>query len=155
MEAIEQATAIHNRLPTESNDDGKSPWETLFKETPDLSEIRIFGSHGYARKIGLQAQFAKKDLSKSKAIKCRYIGYEPGSRGHRLWTPSTNKVVCRNKVIFMEDLKPPSKSNPNPFNCDNRTKQFEDKTIIEKEDDADRKSYFEQCADKLVGLGVK
>ena len=55
----------------------------------------------------------------------------------------------------MEDLKPPSKSNPNPFNCDNRTKQFEDKTIIEKEDDADRKSYFEQCADKLVGLEVK
>lgn len=94
-EAVRTAAYIINRSPTESLE------VTLYRrwtgKTPDLSNMRIFGSIAYAKKL--------KPLKKldERSEKYTMLGYCPN--GYRLWDEQKRKIILRRDVIFNERRK--------------------------------------------------
>lgn len=92
-EAIKTATYIRNRVPTRS--DKKSAYERLFHKTPNLKNLKVFGSqcHSFINK-SLRKKFDKKSR------KCILIGYT--TNGYKLYELVTGKITYSRHVIFNE-----------------------------------------------------
>ena len=69
---------------------------------PDISYLRVFGCAGHT--LVLKDKRTHKMEANSEQL--IFVGYEPFSKGYRLWNPRTHKIVTSTDVIFDETLFP-------------------------------------------------
>lgn len=82
--AATTAAYLHNRTPN-TNTGAKTPQEILLNEKPSVGHLRVFGSWAFVH----VPQELRKKLD-HRAIKCRFVGYLPRSKGWQFWNPATN-----------------------------------------------------------------
>jgi hypothetical protein len=90
---------ITNRLPTKTAFGYQTPYEGVYKEIPDLSQLRVWGCKTYYK-------FPKAYLRKDFRDKC-YVGYlmgysEEGEVGYKVFIPDLNEVVVGVHCLFNE-----------------------------------------------------
>ncbi|CAB4038208.1 Retrovirus-related Pol poly from transposon TNT 1-94 [Paramuricea clavata] len=95
-EAINTAVYLRNRSPTTSLKE-ITPYECLFKQKPDVSNLRVFGCEAFAHIP--QKQRKKFDEKSRKAV---FIGYPEGTKGYKLYDPSTRKFIRSRDIVFVE-----------------------------------------------------
>ena len=102
-EAIICATYLRNRVHGGSAPKGKTPYEAMWNETPDLSHLRVFGCLAYA-KVTAPGQCKLEP----RAIKCIFLGYANEKKGYRLLDIARQKIVVASygDVIFEETVFP-------------------------------------------------
>ena len=71
-----------------------SPFEAWFKVKPDVSNLTVFGCKAFARVPGQQ----RKKLNK-KSVSCVFVGYPNNSKGYKLFSLETRKIVRSRDVI--------------------------------------------------------
>ncbi|MCO5556318.1 hypothetical protein L7F22_009865 [Adiantum nelumboides] len=101
MEAVACATHVLNRCPTRALKT-ITPYESWYDRKPSISYLRVFGCLAYAH-IPQQLRGKLDD----KAVKCIFVGYSSGSKGYRLYNPSTNKIFESRDLIFAETTAQP------------------------------------------------
>lgn len=92
-EAVNTANYIRNRCPTKSLN-GRTPYELWTGETPDISNLKEFGS----RVLFLNREPGRGKFE-PKSEEGIFLGYSEESKGYRVW--SQNK----RKVLTVRDLK--------------------------------------------------
>ena len=95
-EAIHIATYVHNRSPTSSLKD-VTPFERLFGQKPDVSNLRVFGCIAF--KHIPDAERSKLDR---KSSKCVFVGYPEGTKGYKLFDLEKKSFVRSRNIIFQE-----------------------------------------------------
>jgi deoxyuridine 5'-triphosphate nucleotidohydrolase len=93
--AIQHAAYVRNRLPHHTT--GKTPYENLTGDKPNLSGLRIFGSRIYARKPGKRR--AKLDDNSYKGY---FLGFTATDKNIRYIDEDTGKVKISTHAIFDE-----------------------------------------------------
>jgi len=99
--AVGAAVHVYNRTPTRAVN-----WRTPHEiwnagHIPDVSYFRIFGCKAY-----MHVPADKRRKLDSKSIATTFIGYEPGSKGYRLWDKNTRSVHLSRDVTFDESSFP-------------------------------------------------
>jgi hypothetical protein len=113
------ATAVHiyNRTPSRTLK-WRTPIETWNPgHVPDVSYFCIFGCKGY-----MHVSADKRHKLDAKATEVTLVGYEPGSKGYRLWDKHTRSVKLSRDVTFDKSCFPlqqgtethPTPSTPTP-----------------------------------------
>jgi len=95
-EAVKAAVYILNRSPTKSLN-GKTPFEAWFGKKPGVKHLRTFGCLAYIKKVGPGVT----KLS-DRSITGVFFGYEPGTKGYRVYDPVNNKLMVTRDVVFDE-----------------------------------------------------
>ena len=98
-ECVLSSPHIINRLPM-SNLSWKSPFEVLYKQTPDYSSLRTIGCLCYAANLG------ERDKFEPRAHKCILLGYTFGYKGYKLFDLQTKKIFHSRDVLFKENVFP-------------------------------------------------
>ncbi|CAM9000445.1 unnamed protein product [Rhodiola kirilowii] len=98
-EALAAATYIVNRCPNRSLS-FKCPVEIWTKRKPDLKHLRIFGCAAYAHN--------REGKLDPRSLRCVFLGYQPGTKGYRLWERNTRgvKIIVSKDVVFNEVVFP-------------------------------------------------
>ena len=96
---IETATYLKNRSPTKALK-GKTPYETLYKRKPDLSNLRVIGCKAWVA-------IPKEKLQKldSRSAECRLIGYAASTQ-YILYQMDVREVIYSRDVVFDEGFGP-------------------------------------------------
>jgi hypothetical protein len=98
-DAFKCAGVTTNVGPTRTLPRGKSAYESFKCRKPDLSHLRIFGCHGFARvPLELQCKGAVK------SIPVTFVGYEPGVKGWLVRDKSNGWYFTSRDVIFDENM---------------------------------------------------
>jgi len=86
-EAVLTAVYILNRSPTRSLKN-KTPFEVWYKRKPTVSHLKTFGCVAHVKVVG-------PGLTKmsDRSTRMVFIGYESGTKGYRLFDPSTGRLV--------------------------------------------------------------
>lgn len=92
------AAYILNRS-TNSSNEKKTPYELWSGERPDISNMRIFGCKVM---VHVPKQQRRKWDKKSNGMV--FVGYDPNTKGYRVYDPTTRKIHTSRDVIFHEDL---------------------------------------------------
>src|SRR5258707_4760612 len=99
--AVHTAVHVYNRTPS-CGLQWRTPHETWdVGHVPDVSYFRVFGCKAYAH--------VPKDERKKldpKSTETTFIGYDPGSKGYRLWDKRTRSVKLSRDVTFDESSFP-------------------------------------------------
>ncbi|MCO5564150.1 hypothetical protein L7F22_017806 [Adiantum nelumboides] len=101
MEAVACAAHVLNRCPTRALRT-ITPYESWYDRKPSVSYLRVFGCLAYAH-IPQQLRGKLDD----KAVKCIFVEYSSGSKGYRLYNPTTNKIFESRDVIFAKTTAQP------------------------------------------------
>lgn len=77
-----------------------TPFELWTGMKPDIRNLRIFGCPAYSH-----IPEEKRTKLDTKTLKCIFIGYSEttGTKGYRLFDPTTKRVFTSRDVIFYED----------------------------------------------------
>src|SRR6267142_1551421 len=107
--AISMATHIYNRTPIHS-----LKWHTPHEawnagHVPDVSYFRVFGCKAY-----MHVPADKRCKLDTKAVQVTFVGYEPGSKGYRLWDKNTRSVHLSRDVTFDESSFPSRDKETSP-----------------------------------------
>ena len=98
-EAALTAVFTINRLPS-SFLGNMSPYERLYKEAPDYTSLKVFGSACF---VLLQPhEYTKLE---PRARVCFFLGYGIEHKGYRCWDPISNRIRISRHVIFWEHIK--------------------------------------------------
>jgi hypothetical protein len=97
-EAVTTAVYLLNRSPTKSVT-GMTPYEAWYGKKPYVSHLKTFGCVGHVKKVGPGIE----KLS-DRSARMVMVRYEPGSKGYRMYDPSTNKLVINRDVKFEEGM---------------------------------------------------
>ena len=95
-EAVRHSTYVINQVATRSLD-GKTPYEFLGNQKPNLTHLRVFGCVCYAR---TETPGRKKLDDRSRVLV--HLGTEPGSKAYRLLDPLSKQIIVSRNVIFDE-----------------------------------------------------
>src|SRR5712671_2394345 len=103
--AVSTAVHIYNRTPART-----IKWHTPVEtwnpgKVPDVSYFCVFGCKAY-----MHIPADKQCKLDAKAIGVTLVGYEPGSKGYRLWDKHTCSVKLSRDVKFDKDQFPSCKS---------------------------------------------
>ncbi|MCO5548117.1 hypothetical protein L7F22_001575 [Adiantum nelumboides] len=101
MERVACAAHVLNRCPTHALKT-ITPYEARYEKKPSVSYLCVFGCLAYAH-ISQQLRGKLDD----KAVKCILVGYSSGSKGYRLYNPTTNKIFESRDVIFVKTIAQP------------------------------------------------
>ena len=83
-DAYEASNYITNRLPTETADGYQAPYESLYKEVPDLSLLRVWGCKTYLK---IPKNYMRKDW-REKCTSGYLMGYSvDGEMGYKIYAP--------------------------------------------------------------------
>lgn len=95
-EALSTAVYLKNRCPAKAVN-GKTPFEALTGEKPNIGNLRRFGCVAYAH-------IPKDERRKldPKARRCIHMGYGVDTKGYRLYDPSRKRIVYSRDVVFNE-----------------------------------------------------
>jgi hypothetical protein len=96
-EAIRTANYLRNLLPSAAYQ-FKTPYELWFHKKPDISHLQTFGVDAYS----LVPKIKRSKLD-SKGERCKMLGYETKTKGYRLWSLSSQKVIISRSVRFHEN----------------------------------------------------
>ena len=111
--AVHAAVHIYNRSPTRTLK-WRTPYELWHSgKVPNVSHLRVFGCMGY-----MHVPADKRRKLDAKAIEVTLVGYEPDSKGYKLWDRSTHSVRLSRDVTFDESSFPfhqGFKTNPTPM----------------------------------------
>jgi hypothetical protein len=104
--AISTAVHIYNRTPIHS-----LKWRTPHEawgagHVPDVSYFHVFGCKAY-----MHVPADKQCKLDAKATEVTFVGYEPGSKGYRLWDKNTRSVHLSRDVTFDESSFPSRKGD--------------------------------------------
>jgi len=96
-EAVATAVYVLNRSPTKSLKN-KTPFEAWHGKKPRVDHLRTFGCTAHVKVIG-------PGISKlsDRSKKMVFLGYEPGTKGYRLYDPDRRRLVISRDVVFEED----------------------------------------------------
>jgi transposase InsO family protein len=110
--AVSAAVHVYNRTPSRGLS-WRTPIETWNpSQVPDVSYFRVFGCKGY-----MHVPADKRKKLDPKAIEVTLVGYEPGSKGYRLWDKHTRSVKLSRDVTFDESCFPSqqgAETHPSP-----------------------------------------
>jgi hypothetical protein len=97
-EAVKTAVYLLNRAPTKSLNE-MTPFEAWFGRKPSVKHLRTFGCKAYVKKVG-------PGISKlsDRSVPCVFLGYEPGTKGYRVYDPMNDKLMISRDVIFDEKV---------------------------------------------------
>ncbi|MCP4492594.1 MAG: DDE-type integrase/transposase/recombinase [Gammaproteobacteria bacterium] len=117
-EAAATASYLYNRLPTTAT--GVTPHKRWCGADPDLRQVRVWGSVGYAQipKQQRKGKFGKK------SERVRLLGYPSGIKGYKVQSLETGAVSVRRDVIF----------NETDFGRQNMTRRFEKEKASMRDD---------------------
>ncbi|POM81899.1 Hypothetical protein PHPALM_60 [Phytophthora palmivora] len=90
------AIYIKNRLPSPKSPD-KTPFEIVYKSTPNVKHMRIFGCKAY-----VLTPREKRRKWDPKAREGTFMGYEERSKSYRVYDIEAGKVVISRDVTFDE-----------------------------------------------------
>lgn len=92
------AVYVINRMPL-SSIKNKSPYELLFRRTPEYNGLKILGflCFPYLRDHN-------KNKFERKSYPCVFIGYSPLHKHYRCLQPETNRVYTSRHVVFYETI---------------------------------------------------
>jgi hypothetical protein len=95
-EAVKAAVYLLNRAPTKSLNK-KTPFEAWFRRKPNVRHLRTFGCMAYAKRTG-------PGINKlaDRSTPGVFLGYEPGTKGYRVYDLVNNKLIVTRDVIFDE-----------------------------------------------------
>jgi transposase InsO family protein len=96
--AILAAVHIYNRRPHSSHVSHDTPYEILFKKTPNLHYLRVFGCVAYAH-----IHDNKRKKTQPRAQKLIHIGYASNQRAYVLYDPIREKEIVSRDVEFDEN----------------------------------------------------
>jgi transposase InsO family protein len=96
-EAASTAVYLINRSPTKALVD-MTPEEAWTGTKPSLSHIRTFGCKAYAH-----VPKQKRTKLDQKATECIFVGYPEGTKGYKLFNPTTKTFLTSRDVIFDEE----------------------------------------------------
>jgi transposase InsO family protein len=91
-EALRHASWLKNRTATRALD-GKTPFEALYGQPPDLQSLRIWGCPVWVHSPG----GSKLD---PRAKEARWLGVDVDARAHRIYWPGSGKVSVERDVYF-------------------------------------------------------
>jgi len=74
-----------------------TPYEAMFKEKPDIADMRIFGCVAF-----VHVEKQKRDKLDDRAFKGVFVGYAGKTRGYLVYNPTTKKLVTSRNVTFDE-----------------------------------------------------
>src|SRR5882757_4386648 len=98
--AVEAAVHIYNCTPSRSNN-WRTPLERWDSTIPDVSYFRVFGCKAYYHVP--EGNQRKLDPKAREAV---FVGYEPHSKGYRLWDSRSHSFVSSRDVTFDEGTFP-------------------------------------------------
>jgi len=99
-EAVQTAAYLHARSPSQSNK-GKTPFEMIYNEKPEVHHLRRFGCLAY--KLVPMPQRGEKKFGR-RSQECIMLGYvHQTTKIWRLWNQSTKQVIQVSDVKFDED----------------------------------------------------
>ncbi|GJZ70905.1 RNA-directed DNA polymerase, eukaryota [Tanacetum coccineum] len=98
-ECILTVTYLINRLPS-SVLNGKSPYEMIYKKSPTLSHLRVFGCLYFATIVN------NNDKRGSRSKKCVMMGYSNFKKGYRLYSLDRHQFIFSRDVKFFESIFP-------------------------------------------------
>ncbi|KAK1424826.1 hypothetical protein QVD17_20164 [Tagetes erecta] len=98
--AFDTAVYLINRMPSRTNSN-VSPFEHLFKRSPDFSFLKIFGCRCYPH----LRPYNKHKLD-FRSIPCIFLGYSTSHHGYRCFDPSTDRIYIARHVRFDENFFP-------------------------------------------------
>ena len=95
-EAVATACYLINRSPS-TTIGCKIPQEVWKGHPCDYSKLKVIGCHAYA--LVLKHQRSKLDPKSKRYI---FFGYGDGTKGYRLWDPTTHKIIINKYIKFNE-----------------------------------------------------
>jgi len=95
-EAVSTACYLINRSPSTAIG-CKIPQEVWKGYPCDYSKLKVFGCDAYA--LVPKHQRSKLDPKSKRYI---FVGYGDGTKGYRLWDPTTHKIIINRDVKFNE-----------------------------------------------------
>jgi len=99
--AVGYATHVYNRTPIRRLK-WRTPYESLNKEKPDISHLRVFGCGAW---VYLTPEQRNNKLSPKSELMV-FIGYHPGVKGYKFMRISNNRIHLATKAIFDETMFP-------------------------------------------------
>ena len=96
-EAVYTAVYLINRCPTKAVWN-KTPIEAWNRRKPSVKHLRIFGCICYAQ-VPKEKRYKLDEASE----KCIFIGYSTQSKGYKLYSLKTKKVIVSRDVLFDEN----------------------------------------------------
>jgi hypothetical protein len=97
-EAVTTAVYVLNRSPTRSLKN-QTPFKVWHGKKPNVAHFKTFGCTSHVKLMG---PGLTKLADRSK--KMLFLGYEPGTKGYKLFDPETNRVTVSRDVIFEENV---------------------------------------------------
>jgi hypothetical protein len=98
-DAYESSNYITNRMPTKTAKGYQTPYEGVFKEIPDLSNLRVWGCKTYLK---IPKNYLRKDW-REKATSGYLMGYSTeGEVGYKIYVPELQDTVVGVNCLFNE-----------------------------------------------------
>jgi hypothetical protein len=91
MELVTTVIYFKNRSPIKSLLN-TTPWESLYKEKSDLSNLRIIGSFVYYYNVEIETDFNRRIKSDLRDRQIRLIRYSKRFSQYRIWNFINDKV---------------------------------------------------------------
>ena len=89
-DAYETSNYITNRLPTKTSKGYQTPFEGVFKEIPDLKNLRVWGCKTYLK---IPKNYLRKDW-RGNATSGYLMGYSvEGEKGYKIYVPELSDTV--------------------------------------------------------------
>ena len=99
-DCVQAAVHLINRLPTPVLKN-VSPYQVLFKESVDYSNLKVFGCLAFAHNSAFS-----KDKFTAKVVPCLFLGYPSNKKGYKLLDLTTNQPFVSRDVKFHETIFP-------------------------------------------------
>jgi hypothetical protein len=94
-EAMKHTTWLQNRTPASALN-GKTPHEMKHKRKPDFTNVQEFGAAAYVKDL-------KAGKLDPRANVGRFVGYDPESKGYRIYWPGKRSITVERNVVFNKD----------------------------------------------------
>ena len=109
-EAALTAAYLHNRTESHALPPGRTPYEMLHGQRPNLSHLRVWGCRAFAHiPLEMQAKLGPKSRE------VLFMGYPPGVKGYRVRDITTGQFFNIRDVVFDESMSFPRLTGKAPI----------------------------------------
>ncbi|CAI5707227.1 unnamed protein product [Peronospora effusa] len=122
-EVINTAVYVTNRVPCASHPT-TTPFKFIFGKGPDLSEMRVFGSKGYAH-----VDKSNRTKMTKKSIRCIFLGYSDQIKGFRIWDEDVKSVTHTRSARF-DERPPPQYVQHYSRSSDQEVRAVQDEDVV-------------------------